>query len=42
MALTEREEMDLLALLELERQDKAKNNYAAYVQYVHEGRWLPG
>lgn len=37
MGLTEREQVELQRLLEIEYLEKAKTNYAAYVEYVHEG-----
>jgi predicted phage terminase large subunit-like protein len=39
--MTIHKEKELLMLLELDRQDRTKENYATYVQYVHEGRWFP-
>jgi predicted phage terminase large subunit-like protein len=37
MSLTAAEEMELLALLELEEKEQAKSNYYDYVKYVHSG-----
>lgn len=37
MSLTAAEEMELIALLEIENRDQAKNNYYDYIKYVHDG-----
>jgi predicted phage terminase large subunit-like protein len=36
----EKAELELLRLLEEEAREQTKTNYARYVEYVHEGRWL--
>jgi predicted phage terminase large subunit-like protein len=38
----EKAELELLRLLEEEARERTKTNYARYVEYVHEGRWLLG
>jgi predicted phage terminase large subunit-like protein len=38
--LTEKEEIELLLLLEAEERERIKTNYLEYVKHVHEGRWI--
>ncbi|GAN11064.1 phage terminase, large subunit [Mucor ambiguus] len=37
MSLTAAEEMELIALLEIENREQAKTNYYDYIKYVHDG-----
>jgi predicted phage terminase large subunit-like protein len=40
--LTKQEEISLIRLMEIEAREQTKTNYAKYVEYIHEGRWLLG
>jgi len=42
MALTSQEENELIKLSREIELEEARTNYTAYVQYVHDGRWIPG
>lgn len=42
MSLSQKEENELYKLLRLEEIDQARVFYHKYVEYVHEGRWIPG
>jgi predicted phage terminase large subunit-like protein len=39
--LSKKEQIELIKIVEHLQKEECKTNYAAYVEYVHEGRWLP-
>lgn len=39
--LTEREEIELLQLIEMDEQEQARASYIRYCEYVHNGQWQP-
>lgn len=41
MSLSKREELELLALLEEEEKEAARNSYVRYCEYTHHGHWKP-